>query len=124
MMTGGIRGLIDPLANSGDVALIREGRRVMTKGYLLGEAYAGQGLLNNLTEVGWQMLVIAATYRHMIMRSSRSLAFLACSLVLMFVFLGSTGQRAPLLFALGASWRRSSRSSASRCDGSSFGDWR
>jgi hypothetical protein len=99
MLTGGFSSLIDPLTHADKVAEIRETRRVLTKGYLVGETYQGQGILNALTEAGWQVAVIAAVLRYGWDRSSASLRQLIAVGALTFVFLGSMGQRSPLVLA-------------------------
>lgn len=95
----GLRSLIDPVSNLADVDAIREGRRSMTKGYLLGKEYAGQGFLNALSEIGWQMVVVATACRALLkgLRSSYLFSGLIC--LTAFLFLGSSGHRSPIAFA-------------------------
>ena len=95
----GLRSLIDPVSNFADVDAMREGRRSMTKGYLLGKAYAGQGFLNSLSVIGWQMVVVATACRALINGVRGSLFFTGFIGLTAFLFLGSSGQRSPIAFA-------------------------
>ena len=101
MLSGGFRSLLDPVGNAEQVALIREGRRSLTKGsVLLGDSYQGQGLMNVFSEVGWMLAVAVAVLYWSWRRTRGSVATVGLVILLMFVFQGSTGQRAPLIFAV------------------------
>lgn len=100
LFNGGLRSLIDPVGNADQVARIREGRRVMTKGYLVGEQYAGQGVLISLSQAGWQVVVAAAVLRHTWVKTATSRWQLVAVAGLAFLVMGSDGKRAPLALAL------------------------
>jgi len=95
----GLRSLIDPVSNFADVDAMREGRRSMTKGYLLGKEYAGQGFLNALSEMGWQMVVVATACRALLKGVRASYLFSGFICLIAFLFLGSSGHRSPIAFA-------------------------
>ena len=99
LFSTGLRSLIDPVSNFADVEAMREGRRSMTKGYLLGKEYAGQGLLNAISEMGWQLVVVATACRALLNGVRRSLLFSGFFCLISFLFLGSTGHRSPIAFA-------------------------
>jgi len=98
MLTGGISSLLDPVMNAEQATLIRETRRSLTKGQLIGEAYSGQGIFNAASEVGWQISVAGAVLYWSWARTRGSAWGLAVVAVLAFAILGSAGARAPLLF--------------------------
>jgi hypothetical protein len=100
LLSGGLTSLIDPVGHAEQVALIRESRRELTKGHLLlGESYAGQGIVNAFTAVGWQAVVSMAVFLLVRGQNTRRWILVAV-LVLAFIFLGSTGSRSPVLLAL------------------------
>ena len=99
LFSTGLRSLIDPVSNFADVDAMREGRRSMTKGYLLGKAYAGQGFLNALSEIGWQIVVVATACRALLNGVRGSLFFSGSICLVAFLFLGSSGHRSPIAFA-------------------------
>lgn len=102
LLHGGLQALINPSAHSDTVSAIREGRRSLTKGYLVGQAYKGQGVINAVAEAGWQIAVIAATMRHLWGRTRPTLWMMLAVDLLAFVYLASAGKRAPLaIVALG-----------------------
>lgn len=101
LLSGGFSSLLDPLGHADQAALIRETRLSLTKGHtLLGEAYAGQGIINAVTEAGWRIAVITAVLCWTWSRTKRSLQVLLVVALLAFVFLGSAGPRSPLLLCV------------------------
>ena len=98
LLTGSLSSLLDPVANSDQVGLIREARRTRTKGHLvLGEQYTGQGVFNTVTEIGWQVAVIGSVLYWSWRRTRRSVNVVAGVGLLAFIFLGSGGARSPLV---------------------------
>ena len=98
MLSGGFSSLLDPVGNADQAALIRETRLSLTKGHtLLGEQYAGQGIVNAANESGWRIAVIVAALYWSWRRSRRSLLLMLTVCVLSFVFLGSAGSRSPVI---------------------------
>jgi hypothetical protein len=98
MLAGGFSSLLDPVGHADQAALIRETRLTLTKGHtLLGEQYAGQGIVNAANESGWRIAVIVAVLYWSWERSKRSLFLLLTVCVLSFVFLGSAGSRSPVI---------------------------
>lgn len=97
----GFASLVDPDAAGGDAAMIRESRRSLTKGHtLMGDEYQGQGVLNNVTEAGWQ-LVVSVVVLLLAKRLVRRRYLGWATLGLAFVFLTSSGSRSPVVMAIG-----------------------
>jgi len=98
MLSGGFSSLLDPVGNAEQAMLIRETRLSLTKGHtLLGEQYAGQGIISAATESGWRIAVIVAALYWSWERSKRSLYLMLTVCALSFVFLASAGSRAPVI---------------------------
>jgi hypothetical protein len=86
------------VGNADQAAMIRETRLTLTKGHtLLGEQYAGQGIVNAANESGWRIAVIVGVLYWSWERSRRSLFLMLTVCVLSFVFLGSAGSRSPVI---------------------------
>lgn len=100
LLSGGLGSLIDPVGNVQEVSAIREARRELTKGHtVLGQGYAGQGIVNAVTSVGWQVAAAAATFL-LAQRDGRRKWPLVGVWLLSFVFLASAGSRSPIVLAL------------------------
>lgn len=100
LLNGGLRSLIEPVANSESVSTIRETRRELTKGHLvMGEQYAGQGIINALTSSGWQTVVVVATLIATWERGRRGYVRAAIYFGIAFIFLGSAGSRSPIILS-------------------------
>ena len=101
LLTGGFESLLDPVGHEDQAALIRETRLSLTKGHtLLGEDYAGQGIINAASETGWRVAVIVSVLLWTWTRTKRHMQLLLLTSLLAFVFLGSAGSRSPLLLCV------------------------
>lgn len=98
MLKGGLSSLLDPVGHADQVNTLRDGRKLLTKGTLVGENYAGQGLLNAFTQTGWQVAFISAVLAWSWKRTRFNLVLLMAVGALAFLFLGSGGQRGPMIF--------------------------
>ena len=100
LLRGGFSALLDPAGNADQVALIRENRKLLTKGaQLLNQAYAGQGALNAFAELGWRIALVVAALVWRWTRTTWSLVQFIGTSVLAFIFLASAGARLPLILA-------------------------
>lgn len=97
LLTGGFSSLLDPTANADQASVIRETRRSLTKGQLIGESRAGQGVINQATSVGWRIAVVVAVLYWNWTRTRRSIQLLALVSVLAFIFMGSLGMKSPMV---------------------------
>ena len=101
LLTGGFESLLDPVGHEDQAALIRETRLSLTKGHtLLGEDYAGQGIINAASETGWRVAVIVSVLLWTWTRTKRHMQLLLFTSFLAFIFLGSAGSRSPLLLCV------------------------
>ena len=100
LLTGGFSSLLDPVNNADQATVIRETRKSLTKGQLLGQEYSGNGIINAFTETGWRVAVAVAVLHWTWSRKARSIRLLAVTSLLAFIFLGSAGSRTPLLLCI------------------------
>jgi hypothetical protein len=93
--------LINPLGHEGIYGEVREARREITKGYVLGEsAWRGQGLMLTVSAVAWPMLAIMALSVWFKVRNRKWAVTTIAVTVLMVVYVGGAGQRGPLMFSV------------------------
>lgn len=101
LLTQGLGAIIDPVSNPDQVGSIRDARLQLTKAHLVGEAaYAGQGVLNTLTKAGWQIAAVSTVLWASWDKTRAAYVRAGAVVLIAFVFMASTGVRAPILVAL------------------------